>query len=481
MTAPTPDEHYKGAQEVDEDGFPLPASVVAVPASVVAAEQRPATRPTVTVHRPSAEGQPPAREGAPDLPRRAPASGVPISSNPPAPAPVAPPAPTQAKAAPKVQVQGNPRTQAREPLPRTAPTPARSSAPAQPAETPREPQRASSTTPQPMQPVAPGTGAQQLLTKLADNRPVAKAIPQTGWRKAIYDLSNGRINPGPNSVEEAMNALLREVQAPLLGGGVRNMLIWSQKGGVGKTTLTTGIGTVLAMNRQDKVLALDVNSDGGSLAVRVEHTSQKTILDLRDALRCGYVAPADFDQFVNKSHRLDSIVMPPGMKSDDPLTGDDYLNIAEALSLKYPYRLTLTDCGTNLSDSVMDGALRVCHQLIVVTTTVMDEATVTAGGLDALALKGYGDLVRNAITVIVEKAPRDSNVNIQRKIDSTAETIRQHFESVTGSVVVAPYDPRIRIGDIFDPQMISEESRMAHLQIAARIITNLNAATQEQL
>lgn len=37
----------------------------------------------------------------------------------------------------------------------------------------------------------------------------------------------------------------------------------SLKGGVGKTTTTTALGSTLATERQDKILAIDANPDAG--------------------------------------------------------------------------------------------------------------------------------------------------------------------------------------------------------------------------
>ena len=44
--------------------------------------------------------------------------------------------------------------------------------------------------------------------------------------------------------------------------------IASQKGGVGKTTVTTLLGMALADAREDRVIAIDANPDRGTLAER---------------------------------------------------------------------------------------------------------------------------------------------------------------------------------------------------------------------
>lgn len=323
-------------------------------------------------------------------------------------------------------------------------------------------------------PLPEGGGSDDLFDQISRRR--KKVVrPESGWRGALYNLSNGRLNPGLSKTEADIADLIEAVRTAIYGD-VKHVAVWSQKGGVGKTTAAARIGVTLARNRTDRILALDVNPDGGSLAVRVPRTTEKHILNLRDALRSGYVSPSDFDEFVNHApHRLDSIVMPPGKKPKTPLTGNDYLMISKALQERYSYKFIVTDCGTNLSDSVMDGVLRMADQLVVVTPTTVDEATVTAGGLEALIDEGYGHLVSNAVTAIVEKSPKDPNVDVQRRINESAQTIRDHFERLTRKVVSIPYDSRIFLGDVFDPEAISQESQIAELELTKEIVLGLAA------
>lgn len=319
----------------------------------------------------------------------------------------------------------------------------------------------------------PDGGASDDLLDQISRRSPKVVRPESGLRGALYSMTRGRLNLGLSKTEAHVADLVTDVQTPIYGQ-VKHIVIWSSKGGVGKTTTATRLGVALARNRTDRILALDVNPDGGSLAVRVPRTTERNILNLRDALRRGHLSPADFDKFVNHApHRLDSIVMPPGKKPKNPLTGNDYLMISSALQERYSYKFIITDCGTNLSDSVMDGVLRMADQLVVVTPTTVDEATVTAGGLEALIDEGYGHLVSNAVTAIVEKAPRDPNVDVQRRINESAQAIREHFNRLTRKVVSMPYDSRIFLGDVFDPEAISQESQIADLELTREIVLGM--------
>lgn len=306
--------------------------------------------------------------------------------------------------------------------------------------------------------------------------------PHQGFRGVVYDLTGGRINLGRSADEirrdELSNAVRREIP-----GDTRHIMVWSQKGGVGKTTTSVQLGITLASLRTDKILGLDVNPDGGSMALRVPRTTRKNILDLRNALASVLannqppLSPTEFDGYVNHaSHRFDTVVMPPGDKPKYPLTGQDYRMIASALQRFYPYKLMITDCGTNLTDQVMDGVINRADQLVVVTTTVKDETQVTARGLAAMVRAGHGDLVRNAITVLVEKAPRSSNVDVRKRLEATADEIRDYYGRHTRQVISVPYDPIIQAGDILDPKTRGPETELAQLEIAAAVVESLATA-----
>ena len=300
--------------------------------------------------------------------------------------------------------------------------------------------------------------------------------PDKGVRRFVYNLTNGRVNPGLSKEAQLRQSLARSITIPLPSTKVFHVGVLTQKGGLGKTTNCTALGATVATQRNDKILGLDVNPDGGSLALRTPQTSDYTILDLRDELIRRDLSPMEFDSFVNHNPktRFDTIVMPPGMKPDHPLTADDYRMISEVLYKKYPYRIVFVDCGTDLTSSVMDGVLPRLDLLVTVTTNVRDEAVVTMGGLDALANDGYEDLVANSVTMMIHKQLADPDVQEQRKIDRDIREIRSWFRETTRTVVDVPYDSAIRRGGIIDLETINSETQVAYLRGAAEVTTALS-------
>lgn len=320
------------------------------------------------------------------------------------------------------------------------------------------------------------TRAEDLLQALDRNTRELER-PESGFRRFLYDMSGGRVNPGLSRTERERRDLVHTIASPLPPGKVYRIGFYSQKGGVGKSSTTAAVGAILAMCRTDKVLALDVNPDGGSLGIRVPRTTPATILDLRDALSERELSPMEFDGYVNRNPktRLDSIVLPPGEKPSHPLSAGDYDMIAAQLQQKYPYKVILIDCGTDLTSSIMDGVIPSLDLMVNITTTKRDEGAVTLGGLDALADDGNADLVSRSITLVINKEPKAPDVQMQRKLDSVAQEVRNWFADATSAVIDIPYDFAISSGEVIDPQEISPDGTMAYMRASAHIIESLRA------
>ncbi|HEY9416704.1 MAG TPA: AAA family ATPase, partial [Pseudonocardia sp.] len=91
--------------------------------------------------------------------------------------------------------------------------------------------------------------------------------PTSGWRRAVFTATGGRVNPGLSEADEARQVLLRRVRRHL--PGAHQIAVSSLKGGVGKTTVSAVLGLTLAEYRGDRVVAVDANPDAGTLADRL--------------------------------------------------------------------------------------------------------------------------------------------------------------------------------------------------------------------
>ena len=71
-----------------------------------------------------------------------------------------------------------------------------------------------------------------------------RPAPRHGWRKMIHRASAGTINPGESEQDVLQKALIERVNQPVHGD--YSIAVLSMKGGVGKTTVTVGLGVTFA-------------------------------------------------------------------------------------------------------------------------------------------------------------------------------------------------------------------------------------------
>ena len=131
--------------------------------------------------------------------------------------------------------------------------------------------------------------------------------------------------------------------------------VTSIKGGVGKTTVSTLLGLVMAEHRGDRVIVLDANPDAGTLADRLTGESSVTVRELlRDLPRID--SWTEVSRYTSLAGRLQVLA-----SEQDPAAGDtfgraEYERICALLDRFF--NVIVTDSGTGLVHSAMEGTLR---------------------------------------------------------------------------------------------------------------------------
>lgn len=247
----------------------------------------------------------------------------------------------------------------------------------------------------------------------------------------------------------------------------------SLKGGVGKTTTTTALGSTLATERQDRVIAIDANPDAGTLGRRVRRETGATIRDLVNSMSRVH-SYMDIRRFTSQaSSGLEILANDVDPAVSTTFNDEDYRQVIDLLGKQYP--IILTDSGTGLLYSAMRGVLDLAHQLIVISTPSVDGATSASTTLDWLVAHGYADLVANSITVI-------SGVRETGKMVKT-EDIVAHFETRCRAVVVVPFDEHLSAGAELDLEMMRPKTREAYFELAALVAEDFHrtqTADQQQ-
>lgn len=345
--------------------------------------------------------------------------------------------------------------------------------------------------PQPPQPTAPGPEQAQPLPPgqgqaPQDPRRTAHGGSPLGYTAAV-ELSSDRLlsgkkkprsqNPsrggsrfrlGGKKEEAERQRKLELIRTPVLS--CYRIAVISLKGGVGKTTTTTALGSTLAIERQDKVIAIDANPDAGTLGRRVRRETGATIRDLVTAIP--YLnSYMDIRRFTSQTPSgLEILANDVDPAVSTTFNDDDYRRVIDILGKQYP--IILTDSGTGLLYSAMRGVLDLADQLIIISTPSVDGASSASTTLDWLSAHGYSDLVQRSITVI--SGVRETGKMIK------VEDIVSHFETRCRGVVTIPFDEHLSAGAELDLDMMRPKTREAYFTLSAMIAEDFSRAQQEQ-
>ncbi|MEV1295006.1 MinD/ParA family protein [Pseudonocardia sp. NPDC049635] len=282
--------------------------------------------------------------------------------------------------------------------------------------------------------------------------------PESGWRRMVYLLTGGLVNPGESPAELHRRDLVARLNRPLLNAHKIAML--SLKGGVGKTTVTATLGATFASHRGDRVVAVDANPDRGTLSQKIPLETTATVRHLlRDSDRVRRYT--DVRAYTSQGQsRLEVLASEQDPAVSEAFSEDDYRRAVDLL--EHFYNLVLTDCGTGLMHSAMYGVLGMADQLVIVSSGSIDGARSASATLDWLDAHGYGNLVRNAVVVINSVYRRaGGGVDLDR--------VAEHFAGRCRAVVRVPFDPHLEEGAEIDLDRLEEPTRIALLELAAAV------------
>lgn len=237
----------------------------------------------------------------------------------------------------------------------------------------------------------------------------------------------------------------------------RSIVVVSAKGGVGKTTTVIALGSVLAACRMDKMLALDVNPDTGTLGQRLRRETGATIRDLVQALPL-LRTYLDIRRFTSQNPQgLEVIANDVEPRVAAQLTPAEYTDVLNLMGHHYP--VILTDTGTALTHPVTQEALARADQLIVVAAPNVDGATSASITLDILQQCGHQQLVNGAVLLINASHGSGEGIDVSH--------IASHFETRCRSVASVPFDEHLAHGAEISLDFMRAKTRQAYVELAA--------------
>ena len=285
-------------------------------------------------------------------------------------------------------------------------------------------------------------------------RPVAKS----GWRKVVAKSSSGLVNPGPGQKEQRHEALLDKIRGSL--AGVDKVAFGSAKGGVGKSTMAVAVGSAIARERGDRVIAVDVDTDLGDLIWRFrEHGGQRANIEhlagLRDSGRYSRVR----EHMVQNADRLEALSSQNDPRSTYTLNPRDYRAAMQILETHY--NVVLLDCGTSITTPLFSTIANDVTGLVVVASQNTRGIMGARNTLYWLYSHGYGKLLQHTVVVLNATDRGRSLVDLK--------AVEAMFRRIVPDVIQMPYDPHLAAGTAVAHDGLHRRTRKALLSVAGAV------------
>jgi MinD-like ATPase involved in chromosome partitioning or flagellar assembly len=229
------------------------------------------------------------------------------------------------------------------------------------------------------EPLAPS--ARRLLTK-PENRS-ARERARHWWRETDY-----------------LGRLDRAIAVPKLGR-CATIAIVSPKGGVGKTTLTALLGSLLARTRRDRIVAVDTNPDYGSLGRQLTPDHDVYVDDLVDILDRPDLSVTGLDQHLGRA--FEGLMVLPAPTDPERMARLDehaYRRVIERLQTLVG--ILVLDCGTGLQEPAARAAQATADQIVLVSDAQPATASLVAEAAGLLSTVGP------PLTLVVNKMPTNT-------------------------------------------------------------------------
>jgi MinD-like ATPase involved in chromosome partitioning or flagellar assembly len=174
--------------------------------------------------------------------------------------------------------------------------------------------------------------------------------------------------------------------------------VLSPKGGVGKTTLTALLGSLFALVRRDRAVAIDTNPDYGSLGRTLTPDHNVFVDDLLDILQHPELSITQLD--ANLGRATDGLMVLPAPTDPARMARLDRAAYAKVIErMQAMAGLLLLDCGTGLQEPAAQAAMMAADQFVLVSDAEPSTASLVAEA------SGLLERVGTPLTLVVNKLP----------------------------------------------------------------------------
>src|SRR3954447_20656838 len=225
----------------------------------------------------------------------------------------------------------------------------------------------------------------ELLTKPEQRS--ARERARASWRESDYEARLDRAIASPRLTRCATIAVV------------------SPKGGVGKTTLTVLLGSLLARVRRDRIVAVDTNPDFGSLGRTLTPDHQVFVDDLGDLLEQPDLSVTSLDRRLGRA--LEGLMVLPAPTDPQRMARLDeqaYLRVIQRLQTMVG--VLVLDCGTARQEPAARAAQACADQIVLVSDAHPATASLVTEAAELLRTVGP------PLTLVVNKMPSAKQARI---------------------------------------------------------------------
>ncbi|GAB4684149.1 hypothetical protein MOKP106_22340 [Mycobacterium avium subsp. hominissuis] len=280
---------------------------------------------------------------------------------------------------------------------------------------------------------------------------------EMGWRKAVYACTGGLVNLGAGPHERQLRDWKARVTSNIPGN--YQIASISVKGGVGKTRVTAGVGTVFADERKQQVIAIDADTTYGGLGRFVD---PKALTSIRDFLAAKDVV-VDYPKarhFTGQNKQgLEVLAGNQNVANPMELNAATFFDTV-ALTRRF-YQLALVDCGADVETEFFKAVLSVSDALMIIGSCNAEGGLAIETTVNWLAARNGHELLKRSVIVLNDTHDCATKAFISHITETVGPRVR--------SVKTIPWDPHLRDADTLDFAALHKRTRLAFLELAAEL------------
>lgn len=241
---------------------------------------------------------------------------------------------------------------------------------------------------------------------------------------------------------------------------VRRIAVMGVRGGCGKSTVASLVGSVFAVRRRDEVLAFDADPDMGSLAWRLGVQDSRGLAEIGPTvLRSPPTHIADLHRLLPRTP-TGLWVVPGATTYSQSTPGAATADVVETLSRLFA--VTVIDCGASPNTPTTAAVLGRAHALIVATAATPDGVRSIQAMLE-WASRVVPHLSTRAVIVMSSLNPKSEGVHLGR-----AHAILADYGPPVHHLA---YDRHLAAGAAINLAQVAEATSATATHIAADALT----------